>query len=743
MIDKWIKEDLNKIYSQHRIAVFINSQEHSAFLLDIVKKDYQLYEPKSEIDELFVKYLIEKSQPEKVLIYTQTKKEELKFIREYCETCGYLEILNLENYVKNKIHRLLNLNLNLSNDELITATKISVGKDKNYWLDICNKGASEIFDLSKELLPFIHDPDAYAKEKYDAQIRESFYQKVNILLGQNYLLKPPATLSTEIVTAMLDGLAENSCHPILETVYKSWLDSVSYYSSFSGYLKKYKIKPDTDIWQVNTNHPFREIDDIWLAETGKNLHNPKLLKTITEKIKQRSQSKQAQTLGISFWDDVLNLLAFDPKNMNYFSSLNDCTDFYIKHFYKLDTAIRNLYNEFLNKRSLLEPLQNCYQEYVAVFLDKWFKYWAEYKETQTGTLQRIISESGTAKTAIIVGDGIAYELAEQIAKKLDKTFKLKKDIILADIPSVTENNMSRIYMDNKITEAVHKKREQYLQANNPDVSIDFIKLDAVNQEPFPGQFLICTYKDIDDLGEKMQQKALKYFTEATDFFAEKIKVLLGIGYVKVYLISDHGFVLTGILSEADKVSPDFQGVLDKSERYIRSKNKQTNIPQGMIEIHKAYKEFNYLYFSTNLNPYKTTGQYGFSHGGLSPQELITPCFCWERSEPETGSLNVCICNKKEMKNITGNVFSLKIQSGEGSQDIFSANRQVYLMFFADKTSVNKSDIISLIPNQTVVKEYTFDNHTEFEIHLLDAVTHQQLDKVLVKLSKDRDLGGLL
>jgi hypothetical protein len=59
----------------------------------------------------------------------------------------------------------------------------------------------------------------------------------------------------------------------------------------------------------------------------------------------------------------------------------------------MDTAIHNLYAEFLNKKELLEPFQKLYKEHVSVFLDKWFKRWTGYQETQTGTLQRIINEN--------------------------------------------------------------------------------------------------------------------------------------------------------------------------------------------------------------------------------------------------------------------------------------------------------------------------------------------------------------
>jgi hypothetical protein len=136
-------------------------------------------------------------------------------------------------------------------------------------------------------------------------------------------------------------------------------------------------------------------------------------------------------------------------------------------------------------------------------------------------LQKIIDEN-SSKIAVIVGDGVAYEIACQVAKKVNRDFKCSQNVLLADIPSETENNMSRIYMANGVTEKVQSNREKYLQQQNTDKAIDFIKLDDVNDEASHAHYLICTYKDIDDMGETLQHKALKYFPETINFFAEKI-----------------------------------------------------------------------------------------------------------------------------------------------------------------------------------------------------------------------------
>ena len=744
MIDIWFKNDLRDIYEQHTVAVFIDESGDAEFLLKTLGAEYTIQQANTELEELHVKYLVERAQPshERFLIYTRSKKDELKYVREYCETCGCLEIRYLQNYIKDKVHQTLNLNINLPKEELIAAAKVSVGKDRTYWMDLCHKGATEIFDLNKELLPFVDDPDRYSKEQYDAQLREIFYRKVNELLGHDYLNKPASTLAGEVVKAMLDGLANGSYNKTLESVYEGWLDSVTYRDSFNKYLGNYTLGSDLDIWNVSIHHPFRQVDERWLAEISATISDKASVPHTLVKLHERNKSRQAQALGICFWHDVIVLLEFDPKDIAYLSSFSECVEFYKKHFCKLDTAIRNLYAEFLNRKELLEPFQELYKEQVSIFLDKWFKHWNDYKETQTGTLQRIIDDAGDLKTAVIVGDGVTYEIAELVAAKVKGIANLKKDSILADIPSETENNMSRIYIANGVAEAVQSNREKYLAAQNPDVTIDFIRLDEVTEDTRSENVLICTYKDIDDMGEKLQQKALKYFPETIDFFAEKISLLLSSGYAKVYLITDHGFVLTGLLREADKISVSPKGDFDKAERYICTETKQTDLTPGLIESKKNYKRFYYLYFAKNINPFKTPGVYGFSHGGLSPQELITPYFCWERSDA-TYSLSVLIQNKDDLKDVTGELFSIKIQSDKDTGDLFSMDRKVYLVFFSNKVQVNKSDVFTIQRNERVTKEYTFDGHSELKVHLLDATTKQQLDRAIVKQNKNRDLGGLL
>jgi len=742
MIDKWFKEDLEGIFKNHHVAVFIDESADAEFLLQTVKNDYILHIVDSKIEELHIKYLIEQKQPtqEKFLIYTHIKKDNLKFIREYCETSGCLEIRYLHSYIKDKVHKTLNLNINFPKEELITAAKVSVGKDNTYWINLCHHGATAIFNMETEILEFIHNPKTYTSERFDSQVCDIFYRKVNELLNQDYVSKPPETLAKEVVKSMFDGLAYGSCNTILEKVYQTWLDSHRFKSSFEHYLRQYILPENIPIWKVNPNHPFRLIDEKWLAEVGNNIGNKSSMPNYIDKIRQRAKSKEALALGISFWSDILVLLEFKQSSINRLSSFSECAEFYTNHFYKLDTAIRNIYVDFLNNKTLLEPFQNLYKENLSVFLEKWFKYFLDYKEEQTGTLQRII-DSNSMKTAIIVGDGISYGIAEQVATQVGSHFDLHRGTIIAGLPSETENNMSHIYINSGFVESIHAKREKILSNNNTDKSIGFIRLDEVNDDTKESQFLICTYKDIDEMGENLQQKALKHFPENIKFFAEKIAQLLSNGYEKVYLISDHGFVLTGLLSEADKISVSPVGQHYKAERYIRTVNRQAGM-DDYLEVQQTYKDLNYLYFARNVNPFKTPGVYGFSHGGASPQELITPFFYWELSSDLTPSLSVFIDNKEDLKNITGEFFLLRIRADKGAVDLFSMERKVYLVFFSNKTKIKESDVFSIKRGEVVTREYPFDGNKELDVHLLDATTRQKLDQVVIQQNKERDLGGL-
>ena len=745
MIDTWFKKEIEKIFNTHPIAVFIDESKEATFLQEGVKNEYVTFCTNNEIDELKVKYEIEKSldKNKKYLIYTNTPKEQLKFIREYVETNGAVEIKHFDRYIKEKLINHLNINLHLEKEELIAAAKVSIGKDQTYWMNLSHNGAKEIFNLEKEIVPFLDSPKNYLN-KYDKNVQELFFKKVNELIGQPYIEKPAAVLAQEVVFYLLDGLANNNPNKMLLEAYNNWLDSKTYQESFDQYLKKYKLEPKAEIFNCHPAHPFQELDELWLVELGKNINNKEYCINFLPKINQRIVNKATIHLGITFWKNIKTLLEFDEKNINQIASHQECVSFYTNHFYKLDKAIRELYTEFLDRKNIIEPIQSYYKNYAVIYLDKWFKYFEDYQSNQTGKIQEIINNNAL-RTAIVVGDGVSFEFAKDIIERVSKEYTLcnKQQFMFAGLPSETEHNMSQLYVDTGVVVAKKQDREAYILNQNTDKSIGFIDLEMVNETTDKQDYLICSYKDPDKLGETYQQKALKYFDQVAALFATKIEQLLRNGYKNVFLVTDHGFVLTGVLENSDKIEVDLKGNVNKSERFIRTEEKQNIDTNLLVEKEIQYANFKYCYFAKRLGPFKTPGVYGYSHGGIAPQETIIPFLKWSNENNTSEQLQVVVSNKNELNDVTGDLFSIALKATTTKASLFSTERKVILLFFVKNSKVNESDIITISKEMEVKKEFRFGSNAELEVKIVDAITKEQLDKVVVKQNKARDLGGLL
>ena len=244
------------------------------------------------------------------------------------------------------------------------------------------------------------------------------------------------------------------------------------------------------------------------------------------------------------------------------------------------------------------------------------------------------------------------------------------------------------------------------------------------------------------MGEKLQQKALKFLDTVITTVSSKIKELEKIGFPTIHLITDHGFVLTGLISDSDKIEVKPTGLSLKTERFVACAQRQTNLPTYLLEVKASYKEYSYLYFAKNLRSFKTPGKYGYAHGGASLQELVVPHFTFT-SPHVVKTLEVVITDKAALKEVVGDNFVIRLQAGAGDGGVFSAQRKCKLLLYSQGKAIGTSDVISLSANESANREYSFDKTQELEVILVDATTRAQLDKVIVKKSSVRDLGGLL
>ncbi|MDD3321427.1 MAG: PglZ domain-containing protein [Paludibacter sp.] len=745
MTDKWFLQDIEHQLQLRNRVVVIDPKGQCEFLLPLLDgAGYQLIKTDSNLtdhwqtvqEELLLRHEAETQYKDKpVIFYVTREQEKLSFLFDYCFTHGCLNLSNPTEWLKNKLFTNTGLQVNMDSPMLLTAAKLGVGKDLAWWKKIL-QNLEELISVDDELLPFLHEPDNYFKNK-DKEVSRLFEEKLFELIGQPYTAKPPKTLATEVVKLLFDSLLANSVSEQLIKLYFKWVDSDTYSNSLQDYISQYKINSSTNVWGVNPNHCFPQIDRKALQEITANLRDKSYVSEKLVKIKERAKAQKVKKLIPAWWQDIITLLEFDSKPLTACNSFSKVANFYVNSFSKVDRAIRNLYANFLQDETIIRPLQEYYENLNRELLQQWFEYASAYKSDQQGYLVDLFK---TAKPgiAVIVGDGVRYEIADFVASTLEKQFKVERNTMLADIPSETEHNMSALYVGNNEVLAIHKDREKKLSELSGK-EITYMNLEALHYG-FKADFLVLTYKDIDSTGEKLQHGAIKLFSEFEKTIADSITLLLKMGYREVHLVTDHGFVLTGLLDEADKISPSVSGKNKVSERYIRTVDKQTN--PDWICFDKKYEEFNYVVVAKNHRPFKSKGVYGFSHGGFTPQEIIIPKFVFSKVKEAAKGLEVRIEDKKNLAEVIGNIFAIKLYAVKAKNDLFSSTRKVQILLFANGKQYSKSNISNMQAGSTTIVEFDFNGNDTVLASLIDVETLEQLDSVKINKSNARDFGGL-
>lgn len=745
MTEQWLIQDINKLMQHRNRVVLLDPLGQCSFVLPILqqnkiavlKTDSNLSEQWQQMkEELLLRFEAETQYKEKPVVFLITRPlEKVSFLFDYCFTHGCLDLSHPQDWLKKKIFANTGLQVELDNPLLLTAAKLGIGKDLAWWKKIV-QNLEEVIDLDEELLPFVHNPEEYFSNK-EPDIKRLFEEKIHELLGQQYISKSAKTLSEEVVKRMLDGLANNEIPDTLLQLYYKWADSATYRPSLESYIKKYKLGGTSNPWNAHPDHCFEKLDQIALKQITENFRDKAFVTGKLEKLNKRIFSSKIKLFVPAWWQDLWVLFDASTNSLNSCNNLNAVIEYYTNTFSKVDRAIRNLYVEFLSSEEIIRPLQEYYENLNHSLLQTWFSLYSDYKSDQQGYLPTLIS-SVKPKTAIIVGDGIRYEIADYIATELQKHFKVDKQIMLADIPSETEHNMSALYVGNNKILSIQKDREtKLIQATGKDIG--FIQLEQLHYG-IDADYLVLTYKDIDSVGEKLQHGAIKLFSEFEAVLVDKITLLLNMGYKEVYLITDHGFVLTGLLDEADKIDPNVTGKKEVHERFIRTIDKQVN--SEWIGFDVPYGEYKYAYAAKNHRPFKSKGLYGFSHGGITPQETILPKFMFSKQKASTSSLGVLITNKQELGEVTGELFVIRLEASKEASDLFAAERKVQIKLYAGSKEYQSSTILNIEAGKTESVECSLNNNSQVQAVLLDAVTQEQLDKVTIKKSNLRDLGGL-
>lgn len=737
MIEKWLRNEIDKKICNSNRIVILDQSSRWKFLVDAACTDICLYSTKDysskwqqKQDELFLRHEIEKNHKnDQVVIYVSRELAADSFLIEYAKTGGCIELAT--EWVRDVLLKETSLQVSLTDDELYTACQLGIFKDINWWKKVIQK-IEGLLSIENDILDFFDNPNGFLESKTPA-VKNLYIQEFCKLLQQPVQDKPADTFASEIARHIFTGILEGNISEKEYVIYCKWIDSRNHESSFKKYLGEYQLPSTIDIDKVKDNHCFDVVDKKYLTKFVENINNASEVKNILDKIKKRLKFKKSNPYIAKWWQDIADIMDFTVVCND--ASIDGISRYYTVEFSKTDRSMRRILTYLKADINIVKPIQEYYERMNQDLLKSWFAHYGEYQESQKGYLVNLIKNT-SKKIAIIVGDGVRYEVADSVASRVASDISVDKKFMYAVLPSETEHNMSALYTTDGEIIAEKKEREKKL-SDETGKDITYMQLDEVNGTT-DGEILVLTYKDIDDAGEKMQQGMLRLVDEFEDILVEKIQLLLHLGYKEVHLVTDHGFVLTGILEESDKIpTDDISGGKKVSERYIRSVDEQSGSKYISIEEH--YENYNYVNFAKSSRPFVSTGKYGYSHGGFTPQEVVIPNFVFTYNKQN--QMDVDITNKKDLIDIAGNILTVKFSSGEAKDVLFYQRKVRVLLYVGDKI-VDKSSIISISPGSQEKVELSLDSATEGVVVIIDEDTKDQLDKAKVTKSQMRDLGGL-
>lgn len=733
MIGIWLKEDIERILTEHRYVVVTDANGEGEFLLKYLSEDIKQIPISNEYSEIEAKYLAESKYADSpVLFYVRKKAAQLTFLHEYVQTAGVLVLDDMEVYIKQKLFDATGKNTHLTKDQLLLAAKLSEGKDKNWWQSVAD-GITEPLRLEDWLLDFLHAPAA-TRQQMDETVWNVFRSEVYRLIDKPQTEQPAEAMAQEVANSLLQSLADNTIEGLLLEVYYQWADSTEKIDTLRKYADNYALPADINPLNAHPNHPFAALDRQLMLNLSNAMKQHQETEKLTKFIKQRTQDRKAKAFKPQWLQSVLLLCTFKIEGLGQVATYQDMGTYYRQHFASLDTAMRRIYTAWLNDPATLRPMQEHYTILNNELLNSWFNINENYVATQKDIVVNALS--GDKRTAVIVCDGLRLEIAEAVVNGItDKNVKIDRKTALSVLPSVTENGMSALF---GCSEPTTNAQFRYNTLKTVFNDVVIMQLDMLN-DGVTAQHLVLNYGDIDQVGEKKQLGALKDIANYEPELREKIAHLFRLGYNKIVLTTDHGFVLTGLLDEADK-EPRPEGNIQKiEERFVLTEDPLTT--SNLIERTGRYFNSNYQYYAKTDKPFKTTGRYGYSHGGFTPQECIIPAYELN-IEANDMALSVMISNKKELKTVTGKYFTVKLLAEGCESDLFRNERKVKLLLYAGSKLIIGNLLYSMKPGESVHVEFEL-THGIDKVVLVDKETSVQIDSCSIIKSASRDLDGLL
>jgi hypothetical protein len=720
MLKEWLISDIEEALAKSSRVVI---SDPFCFLTFMVKElsDYTVItinHPTEEMEARCEAQVLHANS--NVILLCFFSSQQVVHLREFAGVGGYINFDNPEEYLRRKLYEALGVNVTLPKDKLLFSAKVSIGKDLKWWKNIV-AGTIEPLDIFEYLPLLVKDPKEF-QINHDEDVYRMFRRELFRLMKVPEVPVDAPQLLAELAQIILSGLAYNKISPALLKIYDWWTNSSAHQPYLKAQIDNWTVPADVSPLKAHPDHPFEEVDRRLLRFIAEKIRQNQSWADIKEAIERRIHSARAAAFKSVWLKDLLVLLDFDSTDMYRYDTFAKLVNYYGNRFSKMDTAMRHIYAYWLNEPKLLRPIQELYERHLNALLGNWSLLAPPaYQPSQLGLIGKSLTTS--PKCAVIVCDGLRLEIANAVADTVASSqIEVVRNHAFAKLPSVTENGMSALFGLDEVTTSTIARADA-LKTQMPDVRIlPLTDLSATESAPH----LVLLYGDIDNAGEHKGLAALKDINNYETVLADTIKRLLRMGYAEVTVTADHGFVITGILDEASKVSAPQGG--DVKERFFVT-------DEAISDAHWIRREDDfpggkYQYYACTDRPFRSRGAYGYAHGGFTPQECIIPAYTFKSLN--STQPHVKIANKEELRTVTGQYFSVHLKGDDAAAEL-----RVRIALYDGENQL-AAPLVKL--NQYGEGSAEFElNVSEASVVVMDASTSTQYDHSTVKKSQSRDI----
>jgi hypothetical protein len=366
--------------------------------------------------------------------------------------------------------------------------------------------------------------------------------------------------------------------------------------------------------------------------------------------------------------------------------------------------------------------RNAYREWVRVMTEgfvaalqqaQWDTGW-DLHQTEVFD-EKVRPDQGTV--ALFVVDAFRFEMARELADRLDRTAQIELQPAVAALPTVTPVGMAALLPGASTSFSVGESssgvagaidgtvlpnwsaRWKHFQAKVPGVvevrleTLLQMKPDALETKAQGAPLILVRSQDIDAVGEAgVGLVAQQAMATVIPNLARAVHRLSKAGIHRFVVAADHGHLLDAAQDDDMKIEPPGGDTVDLHRRCWAGRGGKT--PAGAVRVsgpNLGYDTDLDFVFPTGRGVFLSGGDLQYHHGGLSLQELLVPVLTISTAPPTEGGGSEAKVRLYDVpEKITNRTIGIRV---ELARDLFAEPHSVRVVLLHEGEQVGEAGMV--------------------------------------------------